>query len=92
MASYKLSGLAAEDLRLISIKTIEKWGRTQAQTYVSLLHNILLQMPIRLILAKAGLNCLKMPRAFRHKNIWFITGNHQKALRLPEYCINAWTF
>ena len=30
MASYKLSELAEEDLRLISARTIEDWGRSQA--------------------------------------------------------------
>ncbi|MDF2178586.1 type II toxin-antitoxin system RelE/ParE family toxin [Aliiglaciecola sp. CAU 1673] len=44
MASYKLSKLAEEDLRLISTKTIEEWGRSQAQHYVALLHQTLTQI------------------------------------------------
>ncbi|MBL36756.1 MAG: plasmid stabilization protein [Oceanospirillaceae bacterium] len=44
MASYKLSKLAEEDLRLISAKTIEEWGRPQAQKYVSLLHETMTQL------------------------------------------------
>lgn len=44
MASYKLSELAEDDLRFISSKSIEKWGRIQAKTYVTSLHNTLLQI------------------------------------------------
>lgn len=44
MAGYKLSEQAEEDLRPISARTIEEWGRTQAEVYVSLLHNTLLQI------------------------------------------------
>ena len=44
MARYKLSELAEEDLRLISAKTIEKWGLSQAKKYVSLLHETMIQI------------------------------------------------
>ena len=38
MASYKLSELAEDDLRLIAIKTIEAWGHSQAEANILLLH------------------------------------------------------
>jgi toxin ParE1/3/4 len=44
MASYKLSQLAEEDLRHISARTIDNWGRLQAEKYVSLLHNAMTQI------------------------------------------------
>lgn len=44
MASYKLSELAEEDLRLISARTIEDWGRPQAEEYVLLLHETMTQI------------------------------------------------
>ena len=44
MASYKLSELAENDLRLISVKTIKEWGLVQARTYVSLLHEAMIQL------------------------------------------------
>jgi len=44
MASYKLSQLAEEDLRLISARTIDDWGRSQAERYVSLLHEAMTQI------------------------------------------------
>lgn len=44
MASYKLSKLAEEDLRLISAKTIKDWGRPQAEKYVLLLHEMMTQI------------------------------------------------
>ena len=44
MASYKLSELAKEDLRLISARTIEDWGRSQAEKYVLLLHEAMTQI------------------------------------------------
>ncbi len=44
MASYKLSALAEEDLRIISARTIEEWGRPQAEKYLSLLHQTMTQI------------------------------------------------
>ena len=44
MASYKLSKLAEEDLRLISASTIKEWGRTQAEKYVSQIHKTMMQV------------------------------------------------
>lgn len=44
MASYKLSELAEEDLRLISVRTIEDCGRSQAEKYVLLLHEAITQI------------------------------------------------
>lgn len=44
MASYKLSEFAEEDLRLITVKTIEGWGRTQAEKYVLLLHEVMIKI------------------------------------------------
>lgn len=44
MANYELSQLAEEDLRLISARTIEDWGRLQAEKYVSLLHKAMTQI------------------------------------------------
>ncbi|WP_233095299.1 type II toxin-antitoxin system RelE/ParE family toxin [Alteromonas sp. IB21] len=44
MASYKLSELAEDDLRLIAIKTIEKWGQDQAEAYILLLHEALIKI------------------------------------------------
>lgn len=44
MASYKLSELAEEDLRLISARTIEDWGWPQAEKYLLLLHEAMTQI------------------------------------------------
>ena len=44
MASYKLSELAEDDLRLIAIKTIEAWGHSQAEAYILLLHEALIKI------------------------------------------------
>ncbi|MEQ5806029.1 type II toxin-antitoxin system RelE/ParE family toxin [Alteromonas sp. NFXS44] len=44
MESYKLSELAEEDLRLIVARTIADWGQPQAEKYVLLLHETMLQI------------------------------------------------
>ncbi len=44
MASYKLSRLAEEDLRLISVWTISEWGGAQAEKYMTLLHDSMTQI------------------------------------------------
>lgn len=91
MASYKLSELAEEDLRLISARTIEEWGTTQAKAYVSLLHNTLLQVANTPDIGRNRPELFDNGEAFLHNSILFITGSVTRALRLPGYCINAWT-
>ena len=64
MASYRLSELAEEDLRIISAKTIEEWGLSQAQKYVLQLHETMIQIATTPTLGRNRPELFKKARSF----------------------------
>ncbi|MFC3202994.1 type II toxin-antitoxin system RelE/ParE family toxin [Alteromonas oceani] len=90
MASYKLSELAEDDLRLIAIKTIEAWGHSQAEAYILLLHEALIKIANAPDIGKRRPELSDNARSFPIQKHMVITGPQHRASKSPEYYINEW--